>query len=407
MHIGELGLDGRVRAVAGVLPSVIAAVRSGRDRVVVPAANAEEARLVAGADVIPVRTLTEAARLHGAEVDDQVIDAIEPPEVRPAAPPAERAPGDLADVVGQPEAVDALLVAAAGGHHLMMSGPPGAGKTMLARRLPGILPELDDEAALEVASVRSLSGQAVSSLSRVPPFEAPHHSATLAALVGGGSRRASPGAIARASRGVLFIDEVAEAPRSLLDALRQPLEHGAISIHRAGFTASFPARFQLVLAMNPCPCGEFGVSGGTCTCSPADVRRYAGKISGPLRDRVDIDLRLQRVSHLGDDAGRRVSSADARARVAEARRRAAHRLAETPWRTNAEATGPWLRDGPHALTGPARRTLESALSRGLLTLRAHDRVLRVAWTIADLAQRPAPTAADVGRALFLKKGVSA
>lgn len=407
VHIGELGLDGRVRAVAGVLPSVIAAVRSGRDRVVVPAANADEAKLVAGADVIAVRTLAEAARLHGAEVDDRVIEAIEPPEARPAAPPAERAPGDLADVVGQPEAVDALLVAAAGGHHLMMSGPPGAGKTMLARRLPGILPELDDEAALEVASVRSLSGRTVSSLSRVPPFEAPHHSATLAALVGGGSRRASPGAIARASRGVLFIDEVAEAPRSLLDALRQPLEHGAISIHRSGFTASFPARFQLVLAMNPCPCGEFGVTGGTCTCSPADVRRYAGKISGPLRDRVDIDLRLQRVSHLGDDAGRRVSSADARARVAEARRRAARRLAETPWQTNAEATGPWLRDGPHALTGPARRTLESALSRGLLTLRAHDRVLRVAWTIADLAERPAPTAADVGRALFLKKGVSA
>lgn len=149
------------------------------------------------------------------------------------------------------------------------------------------------------------------------------------------------------------------------------------------------------------------MSGGTCTCSPADVRRYAGKISGPLRDRVDIDLRLQRVSHLGDDAGRRVSSADARGRVAEARLRAARRLAETPWRTNAEATGPWLRDGPHALSGPARRTLESALSRGLLTLRAHDRVLRVAWTIADLAERRAPTAADVGRALFLKKGVSA
>ncbi|MGO3251508.1 MAG: ATP-binding protein, partial [Microbacterium gubbeenense] len=235
---------------------------------------------------------------------------------------------------------------------------------------------------------------------------APHHSATLAALVGGGSRRASPGAIARASRGVLFIDEVAEAPRSLLDALRQPLEHGSISIHRVGFTASFPARFQLVLAMNPCPCGEFGVVGGTCTCSPADVRRYAGKISGPLRDRVDIDLRLQRVSRLDGATGRRTSSDEARSRVVAARERAAERLADTPWRTNAETTGTWLRDGPCALSGPPRYTLETALSRGVLTLRAHDRVLRVAWTIADLAGRESPTAADVGRALFLKKGVT-
>lgn len=408
VHIGELGLDGRVRAVPGVLPAVLAAVEAGRTRVVVPEANRAEAELVAGAEVVGVRTLAEAARLHGAELDDPVLEG--PPEAPPSpdpAPGADEPALDLADVVGQPEAVEALVIAAAGGHHLLMSGPPGAGKTMLARRLPGILPALDDESALEVASVRSLSGDPVRGLTRTPPFEAPHHSATLAALVGGGSRRATPGAIARASRGVLFIDEVAEAPRSLLDALRQPLESGTISIHRAGFVASFPARFQLVLACNPCPCGELGTLGGTCTCSPAEVRRYAGKISGPLLDRVDIDLRMRRVSRIADQGRGTLTSAEARARVVAARERAAERLADTPWHTNAQVPGTWFREGPRRLPRSARLALDAALERGLVTLRAHDRVTRVAWTIADLAERDEPTAADVGRALFLKKGVSA
>ncbi|WP_156759523.1 YifB family Mg chelatase-like AAA ATPase [Microbacterium karelineae] len=290
VHVGELGLDGRVRAVPGVLPAVLAAVEAGRTRVVVPEENLAEAELVTGAEVTAVRSLAQAARLHGAEVDDAVLEGPDPsPTAAARAVTTSAPPPDLAEVVGQPEAVEALLVAAAGGHHLLMSGPPGAGKTMLARRLPGILPPLDDAAALEVASVRSLTGEAITSLSRTPPFEAPHHSATLAALVGGGSRRASPGAIARASRGVLFIDEVAEAPRSLLDALRQPLEHGAISIHRSGFTASFPARFQLVLAMNPCPCGQFPYSWSVAqvgnTLNRSRHASFLRPVDGPMSTR--------------------------------------------------------------------------------------------------------------------------
>ena len=242
-HVGELGLDGRLRPVPGVLPAVLAVARAGITRVVVPHANADEARLVEGIDVLGAVNLAQVARWHGADA--------EVPDQEPVPGRAEHAPDDepldLRDVVGQREAVEALVVAAAGGHHVLMSGPPGAGKTMLARRLPGILPPLDDRAALTVASMRSLSGEPVAHLSRVAPLEAPHHSASVASLVGGGSRGVRPGAIARASEGVLFLDEAGEFPATVLDALRQPLESGSIVIHRTGMTATFPARFQLVV----------------------------------------------------------------------------------------------------------------------------------------------------------------
>lgn len=283
-----------------------------------------------------------------------------------------------------------------------MTGPPGAGKTMLASRLPGILPPLDDDAALEVAALRSLSGEAIDGLSRRPPFEAPHHSATAASLVGGGSRSARPGAISRASRGVLFLDEAAESRVGLLDALRQPLESGRIEIHRAGFTASFPARFQLVLATNPCPCGEFGVRGGTCLCAPNVVRTYQRKLSGPLLDRIDIELHLARVTAAGGSG--EVSSRAARERVIAARDRAARRLAGTPWRLNAEVPGAWLRGSGPAIPADARRPLDAALRRGAITLRGYDRILRLAWSLADLAGRDVPGPGEVGRALFLKRG---
>lgn len=405
VHIGELGLDGRLRPLPGVLPAVLAAARAGVPRVVVPFANAREAQLVEGVEVLAATCLADVLRWHGAEVDA--------PELEPVTAPAETAETaeevpDLADVIGQPEAVEALIVAAAGGHHLLLSGPPGAGKTMLARRLPGILPPLDDDAALTAACVRSLAGAPVSRLSRVPPWEAPHHSASVGALVGGGSRVVRPGAIARASGGVLFLDEAGEFAASALDALRQPLESGTIAIHRAGAEASYPARFQLVLATNPCPCGQYGVPGGTCVCPPQAIRRYLGRLSGPLLDRIDIELSLRRVSVAHRDVvAAPATTAVARERVLAARERTAARLAATPWRRNADVPGTWLRQGPLAPPPIVRRPLDAALHRGALTLRGYDRVLRVAWTLADLAGRAAVDVTDIGRALFLKRGVTA
>jgi len=404
VHIGELGLDGRLRPVPGVLPAVLVARREGKRRVVVPRANLDEAQLVDGIEVLGAISLADVARWHGADVEARE-HAVVPATHRPAAPSPAL---ELAEVIGQRDAVEALVIAAAGGHHLLMSGPPGAGKTMLARRLPGILPPLADEAALAAASIRSLSGEPIESLPRIPPFEAPHHSASVASLVGGGSRLIRPGAIARASEGVLFLDEAGEFASSALDALRQPLEMGSITIHRAGGTASFPARFQLVIATNPCPCGNYGVPGGACICPPQAIRRYLGRLSGPLIDRIDIELAMTRVSSAHTQAGGSIVSTDAaRTRVLAARERAALRLRGTPWRTNGAVSGEWLRHGPSAPPPQVRRPLDAALHRGAITLRGYDRVLRVAWSISDLDGRDTLSVQDIGRALYLKKGITA
>ncbi len=401
VFLGELGLDGRIRPVPGVLPAVLAAARRGHDQVVVPAGNAAEAGLVPGVDVHAACSLAGVvAALRGDVPPDE-----DPPAVlaqgtahAPVAPAL-----DLADVVGQLTGRRGMEVAAAGGHHVFLVGPPGVGKTMLAERLPGLLPDLDAESALEVTAVHSLAGALPTGgpLVARPPYCGPHHTASVAALVGGGSGLARPGAVSMAHRGVLFLDEAPEFQRNALEALRQPLEAGEVAIARRGGTTRYPARFLLVLAANPCPCGTDGqANAAACSCSPTARRRYLGKLSGPLLDRVDVRLQLRPVSRaeLADDARLAEPTARVRARVEAARERAATRLCGTPWRTNGEVPASVLRRRwpvPVTALGELHRRFE----RGEVTARGVDRVLRVAWTIADLDGAAHPSDDHVQEAL--------
>lgn len=400
VHIGELGLDGAVRPVAGVLPMVVAAAAAGQRTVVVPRANAAEAALVPGVRVHGVATLGELIDLH-ASVHAGVVPT---PEAVPSEVEVGPRVPDLCDVIGQPEARAALEVAAAGRHHMLMVGAPGAGKTMLAERLPGLLPALAPTEALEVTAVHSVLGvlDGPGSLVSGAPFVAPHHGASMAAVIGGGSSRVRPGAVSRAHRGVLFLDETPEFRRDVLDGLRQPLESGEVVIARADRQTRLPARFQLVAAANPCPCGRGVGKGEWCECTSLARRTYFGKLSGPLLDRIDVRVSLLPVSRTALSGPLGEPTVEVAARVRAARERQRQRWADTPWTVNAEVPGSLLRGDawrlPRAVTAP----LEQAMDRGELTLRGYDRCLRIAWTVGDLAGVERPGAEHLGHALALR-----
>jgi magnesium chelatase family protein len=400
VHLGELALDGSLRRVRGIIPMVIGARAAGFQEVVVPAANRAEAELIRGIRVHAFDHLSEVAILHGAQVDPLPGSANDVQSTPTASEPSLC----FSDVKGQEQAVDAARVAAAGGHHMSLIGAPGCGKTMIAQRLPSILPPLDEAQAIEVASIRSLAtGEAQDRLDFVAPYISPHHSSSMAALVGGGSGIPRPGLISRASSGVLFLDEAPEFNSAALEALRQPLESGVIQLARSNFAVKYPARVQLVLAANPCPCGKAISATSACQCTELQKARYLGRLSGPLLDRIDIQLRLQAARPevvLGESVSPKTSQKLAE-EVLEARIRAKRRLAQSPWSKNSDVPGTYIRQN-HRPSTVATALLDRALSRGQLSMRGYDKCLRLSWTVADLNGHDSPDRADLAIALWLR-----
>jgi magnesium chelatase family protein len=396
--LGEIGLDGSIRGVNGVLPALIAGHREGIERAIIPIANIGEGSLLQSMEIVAFATLRELliylrtgeGTSHTSEALDESADPLL----------------DFEDVAGQMRARFGAEVAAAGGHHLLLIGPPGAGKTMIASRIPTILPPLTIEQSLEVTALHSVAGTLSerSPMSRMAPIVAPHHSATRVAMVGGGAHVIRPGACSLAHHGVLFIDEAPECASGILDSLRQPLESGTITIARSIGNITYPSRFLLVLAANPCPCGKFAGRGLGCNCSSVQVRRYLGKLSGPLMDRIDMRITVEPVGRadissltLGE------SSAAIAERVKAARMIARERFAGRGFELNSEIPARALRTDfkPDRL---AMNFLHDELDHERLTARGLHKVIRLGWTLADLAGRNQPTLTDVTNAYELREG---
>lgn len=399
IFLGELALDGTIKPVTGILPAIIACKAFKPERVIVPLANLAEASLVQDLNISGFDHLTQVAALFGGAAAVKPAKALFPGQV-----PEESPLGCYSEVIGQSEAISALTVAAAGGHHVFMQGPPGAGKTMLASRFPSILPRLTEFEAIEVSAIRSAAKIDVTSLPKYAPFQAPHHTASQVSMVGGGGNQPKPGMISLAHNGVLFLDEAPEFGTNVLEALRQPLESGQIVISRASGHATFPARFQLILAANPCPCGYAIGTGKQCTCTPTARLRYQNRISGPLSDRIDLRLELNAVNTTLIGSTNRsggATSLEIQEKVANARNAAAKRLQKTPWKRNAEVSGSYLRRELR-LAPKVTTNLDRALDKCLISMRGYDRCLRVAWSIADLAGKTSPDDQDLALAIYLR-----
>ena len=409
--VGELTLDGKLRPVAGVLPMVLAAAERGVRRVFVPEPQAREAAMVPGMEVVGVRSLAQVvAVLRGDEVPDA------PPVVAASATPVLAWRGqermeelDLADLIGMADARYAVEVAASGGHHILLSGPKGSGKTSIAERIPGVLPDLTPAESLELSALHSLAGTldpARGMLVR-PPYSAPHHDASKASLIGGGSGQVRPGEISRAHCGVLFLDEFPLFRADVIEALRQPLESGEVTIARQEESVTLPARGMVVLACNPCPCGEYSIDAeaSECRCRAQQLRDYRNKITGPVADRVDIFRHLTALKphDAADVFAQPESTATVRRRVEAARARQAERYRGQGWRLNGHAPGPALRER-WPLTADAQAAVDDRLYHGKLSRRGATRVHRVAWTVADLAGVGRPGSAEVDVALRLRAG---